>query len=402
MTLNKFIFTIVLFLTATILINAQEDAPKVGIEFFKGTFDEAKAKAKEENKYIFVDVFTTWCGPCKKLSKTTFKDASVGDFHNRNFINVKIDAEKGEGPSFASAYKVSAYPTMIFFDSNGKLVEKAKGFLTADRLLEKSKKLFVNEDKLKELTAEFENGNRDSDFISELLNLQNLMGKIDPRVEEAFISGLKKEDITNEQNSQFIFDGASKLNSKFFDLLMDNRVAFEELKGKKVVDEKIRNASVNAVKTAIENKDKALVDKAMNAFKTIDIENKDLYLFNFELEYFKGIEDWKSYAKHATGYLGKNEVENHNLLNNIAWTFYEKIDNKKQMKLAEEWALQSIALNSNYHNNDTYAALLYKQGKIDEAYTAAEKAITIAKYKRQDFTATKKLMDKINEERYGK
>lgn len=397
----KKIFIFLIALAAfTVVVNAQEATENVGIDFFHGTFEEAKEKAKEENKFIFIDVFTTWCGPCKKLSKTTFKDAEVGAFHNKRFVNVKIDAEKGEGPEIASKFKVSAYPTMIYLDNNGQLVESIRGFQSAEGLLKKSKELFVNEEKLQEMTAEFEGGKRDADFIAELLELQSLVGKVNPEVESAYLSSLTEEDMLNEKNSQIIFDGAGVINSKFFDLLQENRTAFEELKGKDVVNNKIKQAAVDGVKLAIGEKDKSIVEKAMKAMKTVEVEQQDLWIFNMELEYYKGVEDWKAYSKHASAYLGKNEVENYNLLNSIAWTFYEQIDNKKLLKQAEGWAQESIAINSNYHNNDTYAALLYKQGKIDEAYTAAEKAMTIAKYKRQDYTATKKLMEKINDERF--
>ena len=72
-----------------------------GIKFFEGTWEEALTLAKKEHKIIFVDAYTTWCGPCKQMAKDVFTQKEVGDFYNKSFINVKLDMEKGEGIGFS-------------------------------------------------------------------------------------------------------------------------------------------------------------------------------------------------------------------------------------------------------------------------------------------------------------
>lgn len=97
-----------------------------GIEFQHITFDEAIQKAKEENKMIFIDFYTQWCGPCKKLAAGPFREAKVGEFYNAHFINLKLDAEK-EGFDVARKYEVSSYPTLMFVDGNGKMIYRSGG-----------------------------------------------------------------------------------------------------------------------------------------------------------------------------------------------------------------------------------------------------------------------------------
>jgi len=99
-----------------------------GINFFSGTWEEALALAKKENKLIFLDLYASWCGPCKKMKAKTFSDEKVGAWFNKNFINVMIDAEKGEGKSLAKQYKVAEYPTLLFINAEGNVVEKTIGF----------------------------------------------------------------------------------------------------------------------------------------------------------------------------------------------------------------------------------------------------------------------------------
>jgi len=84
--------------------------------------------AKKENKLIFLDVYATWCGPCKKLKSKTFSDKEVGDFYNQTFINVALDGEKGEGLELARKYGVRGYPTLLFIDANGKVVSGTSGY----------------------------------------------------------------------------------------------------------------------------------------------------------------------------------------------------------------------------------------------------------------------------------
>lgn len=102
---------------------------------------EVLALAKHEQKMIFVDVYTTWCGPCMKMNKTVFKDVAVVQYMNENFINVKIDAEKGEGKEIAQKYQVGCYPTFLFVHQEGDLLSAfCNGFLSNEEFLAEVKK----------------------------------------------------------------------------------------------------------------------------------------------------------------------------------------------------------------------------------------------------------------------
>ena len=92
-------------------------AQNAGINFLHGTtWTEAVAKAKAENKLIFIDFYTQWCGPCLNMAQTVFSLPTVGYYYNQTFINLKIDAEEGEGITLAKKYGVRSYPTYAFID----------------------------------------------------------------------------------------------------------------------------------------------------------------------------------------------------------------------------------------------------------------------------------------------
>lgn len=123
---------------------ADETATEGGIAFTTGTFDELLAKAKAENKLVFIDGYTTWCGPCKMLAKQTFPQKEVGSYMNPRFVSAQIDMERGEGPELAKRFNVSAYPTMLILRPDGTLVDKIVGFLTPIPFLNKVKSIIDN------------------------------------------------------------------------------------------------------------------------------------------------------------------------------------------------------------------------------------------------------------------
>ena len=111
-----------------------------GIQFFHGTWEEALAKAKKENKLIFMDAYASWCGPCKMMARNTFTKEEVGDFFNKNFINIKMDMEKHpEGRRLSQKYGLRAYPTLYFINSKEQVKHTSVGYLNPKQLIEQGK-----------------------------------------------------------------------------------------------------------------------------------------------------------------------------------------------------------------------------------------------------------------------
>lgn len=97
------------------------------IDFKHITLEEGMALSKKENKPLFVDVFATWCGPCKQMANTTFKNEEIVKYYNEHFICIKIDGEKEDGPKVMMQYEIAAYPTLLYFSSNGILANRYVG-----------------------------------------------------------------------------------------------------------------------------------------------------------------------------------------------------------------------------------------------------------------------------------
>lgn len=89
--------------------------------------DGALAMAKKQKKVLFIDFYTTWCAPCRVMEQGTFRDEDIADYMNENCICIRVNAEKGKGPEMKIAYAVDAYPTMLFYASNGDEVARKQG-----------------------------------------------------------------------------------------------------------------------------------------------------------------------------------------------------------------------------------------------------------------------------------
>ena len=120
---------------------------KTEITFIEQDWAKTQKLAKDSNKLIFIDLYATWCGPCKMLKYKTFANTEVAEFFNANFINASIDVEKGVGITLAEQYNVSMLPTLIIARHDGNPILFTTGYLDHKEILkfakaaiEKSKK----------------------------------------------------------------------------------------------------------------------------------------------------------------------------------------------------------------------------------------------------------------------
>jgi len=131
---------IALAVSAFAFVHSKDTTVKVaddekGIRFIEQDWSKALAQAKAEKKLVFLDIYATWCGPCKMLKKNTFTDEAVGKFFNENFVNVSVDGEAGVGPELAEKYSIRGYPSLIVADADGNVVLATAGYVDASYLM---------------------------------------------------------------------------------------------------------------------------------------------------------------------------------------------------------------------------------------------------------------------------
>lgn len=191
------------------VVNAQG----IAFEPESTTMEQAAAKAKAEKKLIFVDCYTQWCGPCKKMARDVFTQPEVGEYMNSRFINLKLDMESAYGAPLAKKWQVTAYPTFIIFNSDAKEIGRFMGGSGADqfikRVSEKSKDNGSNA-----LEQRWNNGERDEAFLKEFLASLNATYKRDQanQVAEALLKGKENTFARNKELANIFM---SNINNPF-------------------------------------------------------------------------------------------------------------------------------------------------------------------------------------------
>ena len=107
------------------------------------SFSDGVREAQRTHKKLLVDVYTDWCGWCKRMDATTYADANLAKYLNAHYILVKLDAESPRAQTFqgkqfteqqlAGAFGVTGYPSTLFLKAEGELITVYPGYADAQR-----------------------------------------------------------------------------------------------------------------------------------------------------------------------------------------------------------------------------------------------------------------------------
>lgn len=368
---------IVLLLSLSYFIaNAQ------GIEFFKGTFDEAKALAKKTDKIIFMDAYAAWCGPCKRMAANVFPKKEAGDFFNKNFINLKVDMEKGEGRAIAQKYGVRSYPTLLFLDFEGNVVHQARGARsTASSLVQLGKQALIpSQAMLNKLEAQWKKGDRTLPFLNKYIRNYAAADKDYEEALESYIKQSSTEEKQQDKFRDFVYKYTTQIQSSGFDAIIADKNAFKKQFGTEKFDKKINTMCLQTVAKAAKTQDKAKLDACKNVLKNLKTKNYKQQMAFLDVKYYGLAKDWKNYDKNISKYLKKYKKNDDVAHRNVAWNYYMYVTDKNLLNKAEKWAQKAISLNKKSHKNYlTQAYLLYKLEKYSAAQVAVESALAVAK-----------------------
>lgn len=381
-----------------------------GIQFETGNWSSVLAKAQKEKKLIYVDVYTTWCGPCKMLEKNIFPQKEAGDKYNALFVNYRLDAEKGEGIAFAKKYEVSGYPTNLFIDpENEKVVYRIMGApmevsgfnANADVALAEQKDPMM----LQRYEEEFAKGNRNPEFLEKYLEKTQRLDADNDVILDAYVATLDTKNLSDSDvyylsdNVRTIYNSAVPLLYEYREVMArrypDNDYgSFEnrlerwlypsvEKAAREKNEQKLRDleAAIRRYKPEDANSSiffyrKEYYDATGNAKKSQEVALEEVnYLAGLSLSDFKAqdekeLEKMRSIIRHqlsqmtlpeganidtiieqniAPNAIGLPSVRSANTLNDAAWKVYEdKKADKAQLEQAMQWAQKAMEFSKLY------------------------------------------------------
>lgn len=274
------------------------------------TLEQASAKAKAENKLIFLDAYTQWCGPCKMMARTVFPQEAVGNALNPRFVSIKIDMESAYGAPLAKKLQITAYPTFVIFNADAQEIGRFLGGSNAEefikRVEEKSK-----DNSSSSLQQRWKNGDRDPQFLKDYLATLTASYKQDEanEVAEAILAG-KSETFAADSTLRDIFmKNITNPFSEAFLYTARNPQALSAQIGERAVEMKIRNVLGNYQRQIINEHDgtatldKEKFDAFVSLLKSLNRPDGEHYRLITLITLAEKQKDYQSYLDRINEYL---------------------------------------------------------------------------------------------------
>lgn len=383
-----------LFLFSTLAVFAQE-----AIQFQELPFKELVAKAKKDNKIVFIDAYASWCGPCKMMERNVFTKKSVGDYYNSNFVNARFDMEKGEGREIAAKYGVRSYPTYLFLNGDGELVSQNFGYMEESMFLTMAQDINSPNNKKGSLKERFAKGEKDPEFLINIMKL-NSSSDFDfaKKASERYFQNKKKTEEFTKDDVGLLFFFMKSTEDKNYNVFTERKaeiIKFLPEETYKEFDNQMKLAKV--VELSVDTQNKTINSEYFmkTAEPLVGKHDAEVKLNQTKLSYYEQNANFPEYEKAALAYYRNTEAFEPNELLKAAWIFSEHIKTQSSLKKAAEWAEKSVMRGETSENTYILAKLYSLTGKKDMAKTYAEMSRNLAAQNQKDSSLAEKLLQEI-------
>lgn len=280
------------------------------------TLEQAAAKAKAENKLVFMDCYTQWCGPCKKMAKDVFTQEMVGAYMNPKFVNIKVDMESDYGTPLAKKLQITAYPTFVIFNGDAKEVGRFLGSSDGVKFIENVGKNSMDTN-TSDLEQRFKSGDRDPQFLQDYLKSLTASYKVDDAndVAEAILEGKEETFAMDPELAGIFMKHINNPFSKPFKQIMKTDVILKGTVGSEAVDMKVQNVLTNYMRKLVVEKDgtvsldQANYDAFVKLTKDAGMRNANHFKLTPLILLAEKQKDYDSYLKYIKEYLSDNSID---------------------------------------------------------------------------------------------
>lgn len=385
-----------------------------GIRFENGlNWQQIQEKAKAENKYIFVDCYANWSGPCKAMAKDVYPNDSVSRFMNDKFISVKVKMDTSEGDdeavkawytdahSLMITYKINAFPSFLFFSPEGKILHRDLGYKKPADFVQIAANATDPGKQYYTLLQSYRSGTKDYVSMRYLANSAREFNEPEQAATIAadylhnYLDKLSFEAICTRDNLNFMatFAGVLTSKDKVFDCLYHHPALPDSALhnpdfAKRFVNYMATKEEITPVVEAAK-KDSTQPDWdriSRHIKRQFGAEYVEKNIVRAKVDWYKSVKDWKNYTKWLIHNIDMEDIRKLSCdfwgrysLNNAAWDVFQDSDDTAELSKALAWSEQIVEMEqeSNGGDLDTKANLLYKLGKKDEALTLETKAVSL-------------------------
>lgn len=332
------------------------------IKFEGETFQKALDKASRANKLLFIDCYTSWCGPCKMLVRDVFTNNEVADYFNENFVSLKIDCEKGEGPKLRERFGVSSYPTMLFLKGDGELVAKMTGACGAQVFLERVKETLDPKTSLHSKEVRYQAGERGEVFMLNLITSYIEINEYEKakKLSRELLSAIDKNELISKKMWPIIsFYNISPYGSEWWDFILQHADEYEKLVGKdaisRVIGERLHPYLFRYAVASKKAKNKTTFIKPKELINKYQPPKKETLLNFIKLGESASYNSFNHYFKEIQKVLTDLDISEHyRFWANSFQYLYDNSNNRQKKKLF------TLIKDSQSKSND-YVKPLYKK-----------------------------------------
>jgi thiol-disulfide isomerase/thioredoxin len=348
-----------------------------GIQFESAGWKDVVAKAKKAHRLIYMDIYTTWCGPCKVMAAQVFPNEKAGSKYNDLFVNYKIDAEKGEGIDLAKKYEVNGYPTNLYINpETEEIVYRVMGSTDVPEFLHRAD-VAIQEQKdpmnWPDYEQKFAKGNADKAFLVAYLDKAERLNKQNDKALNSYVekyAGKSPDDAT----ILFLIQHTKTFDNKSVAVLAAHQERINKLKTDPEDYFTAWSSSLpyNTLEKAIENKDEKLltvIDSGLTKYKVKSGMPSGMYFY--KKEYYSKTGDtakaWKAGIAEAD-YLTALPAQDYATLDNDAMANIRSsiIYQLKGMNVPQEKFESSIEATLDKHPEMRKSATMNAAGTLNE------------------------------------
>ena len=263
--------------------NGTQQKGNEGIQFFVGSWPQVLEMAELMKKPIFVYIYTSYSPECRKMEKSVFTSTNIKSFHQDNYVNSKVLLNSAEGNDFRERFKLShrpsEYPAILYFTVDGKLNDVYYGGKNNQELLSLSEKALTTHQttmvsqtsipsiytKYLDYQLQYRNGADSPDFLYDYAYELKKFNDPYQHIVDEYLSATT--NLTTVKNLEFVYDFADDINSRAFNILVENKHYFKGLYDVDKINNRIKKAIRTSVITAATTHSQSEFKQALDVIK---------------------------------------------------------------------------------------------------------------------------------------